>query len=291
MLDASSSFTSKAPQAERSRDLVAECEDAILNVLAKGANDPEPGATQNYTIGNCLNFARRTISGFDHRIRGKTVLDYGCGSGWQAVAMHLHCGASRVHGIDVVERWFAQARRLAADHGCDGAVTFDRELPAGFEPDIVLSLSAFEHFDDPVGELRRMASLARPGGEILIAWAEPWYSHSGSHFSGYTRLPLVGARVPWLNLAFSERALLKLRSRFRPDDPPATRFAEVSGGLNQMTVARFERILRESGLDVRERRLFATRGLPLVTRVPILRELLTSAASSVIRVSRDANAG
>jgi SAM-dependent methyltransferase len=265
------------------RGLLAGCEDAILGLIARRPDETDTGATERYTLSNCLDFARRTISHFPDRIRGKTVLDYGCGPGWQAVAMFGQCGARRVHGFDVVEHWIAHGRRLAAEQRCDGSVSFGTQVPPDLQPDVVLSLSAFEHFAEPAVELEKMASLVRPGGQILISWAEPWYSHSGSHFSGYTRLPLIRTPVPWLNLVFSERALLKLRARYRPEDP-AARFADVSGGLNRMTVARFERILRDSDLSVRELNLFATRGLPGVTRVPVLRELLTSSASCVIDI-------
>jgi hypothetical protein len=51
-----------------------------------------------------------------------------------------------------------------------------------------------------------------------------------------------------------------------------------------MTVAKFERIIRSAaGVDVREFRLMAVKGIPLVTRLPILCELLTASVSCVLR--------
>ena len=44
-------------------------------------------ATVSYTLDNALDYATRMIPRFRERIQGKTVLDYGCGPGWQAVAM------------------------------------------------------------------------------------------------------------------------------------------------------------------------------------------------------------
>ena len=44
--------------------------------------------------------------------------------------------------------------------------------------------------------------------------------------------------------AFCVAALMRWRSDFKSDG--AGRFGEVEGGLNQMTIARFERILRQS---------------------------------------------
>jgi len=40
---------------------------------------------------------------------------------------------------------------------------------------------------------------------------------------------------PWAHLLFSERALIRWRSDFKTDG--ATRFSEVAGGLNQMTMS------------------------------------------------------
>jgi hypothetical protein len=114
-----------------------------------------------------------------------------------------------------------------------------------------------------------------------LTFAEPWYSPSGSHFSGYTRFPGTDIGVPWLNLVFSDHALLTLRSKFRKDLPK--RIEDIEGGLNRMTVSKFERIINSCGMEVEQKQLFATKGIPLVTRIPVLRELLTSAASSILR--------
>jgi hypothetical protein len=47
---------------------------------------------------------------------------------------------------------------------------------------------------------------------------------------------------------FSESALIRWRANIRPDG--ATRFSEVEGGLNQMTIARFERLVAASQFRV-----------------------------------------
>jgi hypothetical protein len=51
---------------------------------------------------------------------------------------------------------------------------------------------------------------------------------------------------PWAHLLFSEKALVGWRSTFKTDG--ATRFSEVAGGLNQMTIARFEKLVAASPL-------------------------------------------
>lgn len=64
------------------------------------------------------------------------------------------------------------------------------------------------------------------------------------------RHPLGGhlfSVFPWAHLMFSEQALIRWRSTFKTDG--ATRFSEVAGGLNQMTIARFERLIADSPLQ------------------------------------------
>jgi SAM-dependent methyltransferase len=257
-------------------------EERLLLKLAKTEEAPPLGATDNYSLDNCLQFPRKTIPGFDTLIRGKKVLDYGCGPGWQAVAMLTQCGAASVFGLDINPQWLDHGRRLAEQSRAD-RVQFGSVVPPELVGtfDLVLSISAFEHFDNPAQELARMRSLVRPGGHVEITWAEPWFSPYGSHFADWARIPGTSVGIPWMNLLFSERALLTLRSRFRQDRP--RRFEDIEGGLNKMTVAKFERILKESGMVVEELRLYATKKLPLVTRLPVLRELLTSAAACRLR--------
>jgi SAM-dependent methyltransferase len=250
----------------------------ILGLLAKQPGEPEGGATENYTYVNCLDFVRRTVPDFDRRIRGKSVLDYGCGHGWQAVAMQSQCGAASVFGFDVNPGHLAFGETLARKYQCS-AVSFGRDVDGLF--DAVVSIGGLEHYPDPEAALARMKRHVKADGEIIIAFAAPWYSPLGSHFSGYTRFPGTRIPVPWLNLFFSEAALLELRTRFRRDHP--AHLEEIQGGLNRMTISRFERMIRDCGLRVEWLHLFATKNLPFITRVPGFRELLTSAVSCVLR--------
>ena len=85
-------------------------------------------------------------------------------------------------------------------------------------------------------------------------------------------------------LFFSDQALLTLRSHFRTDHPD--RIEDIEGGLNKMTVARFEAIMREGGMRLERLQAHPTWGLPLVSHIPIVRELLTSAVTCILRPSR-----
>jgi len=86
-----------------------------------------------------------------------------------------------------------------------------------------------------------MYNLLKPGGCVLASFGPTWYHPLGGHlFSVF----------PWAHLLFSEPALIRWRANVRPDG--ATRFSEVEGGLNQMTIARFERLVSTSQFKIQE---------------------------------------
>ena len=231
--------------------------------------------TYSYTLENALDYAKKMIPQFVERIKGKTVLDYGCGPGWQAVAMR-QAGAKHVHAIDINDDWLSHGRDLAMRAGVDG-VTFSKTLDRE-KYDIVISLSAMEHFRDPGKELTRMCSLT--GEQLLISWAEPWYSPYGTHLNGTTRMP-------WLNLWFSERTVLNVRNLYPDGSDGAKRFEDVRGGLNKMTVARFEKLISNvPGMRVEHLHLHSVKKVPLVTKIPLIRELMTGAITTILKPAR-----
>jgi SAM-dependent methyltransferase len=177
------------------------------------------------------------LPGIADRVAGKVVFDFGCGGGSDAI--HLaQLGAARVTGIDIQERWLVRARKRALEAG----LSEDRCAFAASTPDragVIVCLDSFEHFADPAEALRQMYALLRPGGSLLMSFGGGWYHPRGGHsFSVF----------PWAHLLFSERALIQWRSRHKSDG--ATRFSEIAGGLNQMTLRRFERLVRESAFQI-----------------------------------------
>ena len=68
---------------------------AVIAFGRDSASASKHGPTANYSINNCPDFGGSTVPNFLNLIRSRTVLDYGCGHGWQSVAMALN-GAGRV---------------------------------------------------------------------------------------------------------------------------------------------------------------------------------------------------
>ncbi len=190
---------------------------------------------------------------FFPRLSAKLVVDFGCGEGSEAIEM-VQKGAGRVIGLDIREEILVVARRKAAEAGVQDRCLFTTQ---NLEPaDIVVSVDAFEHFEDPAAILRIMSGLLSPSGEVIVSFGPTWYHPLGGHlFSVF----------PWAHLLFSEKALMRWRSTFKTDG--ATRFGEVAGGLNQMTIARFEKLVAASPLKfasldpapIRKLRLFHNR--------------------------------
>src|ERR1019366_6212834 len=153
--------------------------------------------------------------------------DFGCGEGGEVLEMARECPGASVIGLDILEAYLETGRRRAAAAGLANRCSFlSGNLPSG-SADLLYSIDAFEHFRDPAGVLSEMHRLLRPGGRAFISFGPPWFPPRGSHFPGI-----------WLNLIFTERALMEWRAQFKTDG--ATKFEQVEGGLNQMTVRRFE---------------------------------------------------
>ena len=137
-----------------------------------------------------------------------------------------------------------------------------------------MSSDAFEHISDPRGVLEVTWRALRSDGRFAITFGDPWYHPHGSHMQFFTKLP-------WVHVLFSEPTIMHVRSRFRDDG--ATRYGEVRGGLNQMTVRRFVSLITRSGYRLERLEFQAIKGLDVLTLVPGLREFMTNRVSALLR--------
>ena len=104
-------------------------------------------------------------------LKGKTVLDVGCGGGILSESM-AEKGA-KVTGIDLGEK----ALKVAQLHSLDSGVTLDYQLiaveqlaeqqPASF--DVVTCLEMLEHVPDPASVVAACAKLVKPGGHVFFS--------------------------------------------------------------------------------------------------------------------------
>lgn len=164
-------------------------------------------------------------------VAGRKVIDFGCGFGNDTIEIAEH-GAASVIGLDIRPEVLAVARNAAVAAGVSEQCRFITHTSE--RADVIVSVDCFEHFDDPAGVLQMMSHLLEPGGSVIAAFGPPWYHPFGPH------LPLF----PWAHLIFTESSLMRWRGTFKSDR--AMRFREVPGGLNCMTLRRFEEVVRRS---------------------------------------------
>ena len=168
---------------------------------------------------------------FLDEVKDADIIDFGCGEGAESVELALR--GANVLGIDIRESALEVARARAREAGVESRCRFATK--ADHSVDIVVAIDSFEHFEDPAGILRTMHGLLRPGGRVVTSFGPTWFHPYGGHlFSVF----------PWAHLLFSEAALLQWRSHIRSDG--ARKFGEVEGGLNQMTIRKFERLVTDS---------------------------------------------
>jgi SAM-dependent methyltransferase len=189
-------------------------------------------------------------------VRDKDVIDFGCGEGNETIELAQY--ARRVIGLDVRESVFSEAKNIGPAN-----VTFTTSTRE--KADIILSIDAFEHFDDPAAIMVKMRSLLKPGGYIIASWGPPWFHPKGGHLFSF---------FPWCHVLVPERLLCWYRGKYYRKDG-ARRFREVEGGLNQMTIQRFERMIADSRMRVLELELVPIRSVAALHN-QITREFFTS---------------
>ena len=230
----------------------------LLRRISAGGRDPE------YSDSDAIERSKLEHlfgAGIFSAIEEKTVIDFGCGDGAEAVEL-ARSGAKRVIGIDIRESVLEKARKTAQLAGVADRCKFSTATEE--KADVIVSCDAFEHFDDPGKILEIMSSLLLPAGEVWVSFGPTWYHPYGGHlFSVF----------PWAHLLFTEKSLIRWRSDFKSDG--ARSFGEVEGGLNQMTIRRFRKIVAASSLRLDEFEPVPIRGLNFLTN-PITREFFTA---------------
>ena len=105
-------------------------------------------------------------------LKGKRIVDVGCGGGILAESMARR--ASHVTGIDLAAKPLSVARLHAMESGVDNvdyrevaAEALATEQPGGF--DVVTCMEMLEHVPDPASTVRACAAMAKPGGWVFFS--------------------------------------------------------------------------------------------------------------------------
>ena len=175
------------------------------------------------------------------------------------IAQHA---ARSVIGLEKRDHLLRRATERARHAGVLDRCSFAAETTQ--KADVILSLDSFEHFEDPAGILQMMRRLVKDDGVAIVEFGPPWYHPLGGHlFSVF----------PWAHLLFTEQSLIRWRSDFKSDG--ATRFSEIEGGLNQMTIRRFKKLVSESEFEFKNFEATPIRRAGMLSN-PLTREFFTA---------------
>lgn len=255
-------------------------DEALLRALSKSpeqkrvSHDPEPTRLDGQ-----LWRLRREYSDFSSMVQGRKVADFGCGMGLQSAAMVKEEGCY-VHGIDTNLRTLEKAKKISADVGIqEDKLTFvERPTPDIVGTfDVVISQNSMEHFEDPTAVVNTMKSLIHDNGKILITFGPPWLAPYGAHMYFF-------CKIPWINLLFSERAIMNVRADYRDDG--ARRYEDVESGLNRMTLRKFENTVSSSGLTIAYKNYSCIKGQDWLAKIPLLRELFVNHVTCILTVAK-----
>lgn len=240
-------------------------------------------------------------SHFDtHLLRGKNVLDFGCGTGALAATLAAQFRCQSVVGIDLSTAAIQQAKSQLAglspelSNGLRFLVAHDdRRIHLPDESiDVICCFDVVEHiphFDDTAAQWHR---ILRPGGQVWIWWS-PWRGPFGHHVESL--IP-----IPWVHLLFSPRTIFGVCAEIYDDPRFVPRIWDIDPRngdkrpnkwrtmrsyqpfLNQLTRRRFEHQVRRCGLKithcgvhpVAQSRIPRTAGL--LTRAPLIGECFVS---------------
>lgn len=222
--------------------------------------------TEAHTVDTALKVFKVAFPGFEDELKGKRVLDYGCGDGFQSIAA-ARAGATNVLGVDISKPRLGFARELLSETG-ETNVKFAERITGTH--DVVLSQDAIEHFVAPDENLAEMKAALAPGGRIFATFGPPWYAPFGHHMGFFVKMP-------WLNIFFSEKTVYRVRSLYRTDG--ATGYHP---DVNKMTIKKFEALIKRCGLRAEKCTYRVVKDLPLISKVPLLRELFINQIDVVL---------
>lgn len=124
------------------------------------------GTGTHATTAQCLSWLGLQTAKSLEPIAGRTVIDYGCGSGVLAIAALL-LGASKVWAVDIDEQALLSTRENAAQNGVSDRLLIGQpELVDGVQADIMLANILFKPL---IALADVMASAVKPGGHLILS--------------------------------------------------------------------------------------------------------------------------
>lgn len=242
---------------------------------------PPPG--RNIGTENSLSQKEESLSILVHyfgdyflkSLKGKIVLDVGCGEGNQVIGAALY-GAKLAIGAEI-RPVFKKALNWAEEARLIDKIIFTlkdiKEFGEG-SVDVAFSLNSFEHFLNPDKILCDVFYVLKKGGIFFITFGPPWLHPWGGHMS-------FMMKYPWTHILFSEQTIMTVRRFYKNDG--ADKIERVEGGLNKMTIKKFKKCIENSDFELEKLTLIPIKGIRPLIKIPFIREFFTSNISAILK--------
>lgn len=195
------------------------------------------------------------------RMKGRRILDIGCGLGGRAAYLATQT-AAQVVGCDINAEEVMRAERIAdakLDPASRARLRFvavkEGEVPGAEPYDIVLLVDSIEHVRDPVAMLNVAYNCTRPGG-ICYFGTTGWYHYGGAHLLSVLPIPFVTVFFSDASIVDAVQRILKApyyRRTMWDSEPPDKRWEGVRDlcdrpgeYLNKITVRGMKKAIRAS---------------------------------------------
>ena len=217
-------------------------------------------------------------------LRGKSVLEFGCGHGALALDMAL-AGAGRVVAIDRSDERIAYCRAKVQPRAPRGSLVFRRadiaDIGESGDFDLVVSRDVMEHVHPLEPPLAAMARLLKPGGSIYLGFSPLYFSPFGDHGE-------LGLPIPWAHVLAGEARVLAAFNRTNRTHHGSL----IEAGFNMCAPRQFRAAFDALGFAVVHRNVNPAERWPkrlvlglfdLLRRVPALEPFFTVGVYIVLR--------
>ena len=229
---------------------------------------------------------------------GIRVLEIGCGEG--GVLLPFAEMGAKCLGVDLHEGRIAEAKQLMAKQIEDGQASFivknvyDEDFKKQYQQafDLIMLKDTIEHIPDQENFIPWLKQFLKPGGHMFFGFP-PWRMPFGGH-QQICRSKWL-AMLPYIHLlpAFMYRKLLKAFG-----EPPEIVEELLELKETGISIARFERIVKISALEIEQKTLFLfnpiykykfgikpRKQLRLIEFIPWFRDFLTTAGWYVVKLT------
>lgn len=201
-------------------------------------------------------------------LRGRDVLDFGCGDGALSLYLASEENPSSVTGVDLEPAALDRARAAQAQAQLPHSVRVEflqgsvDSLPVSDSSiDVIVAFDCLEHVMAPLPIFREWFRVLRPGGRCLLEWF-PYKGPWGPHMESL--IP-----VPWAHVLFGQEAMFRAAERVydRPEFVPRHWDLDANGNkkpnkwkqwssfreqgyINELDIKTFRSLVDSSGLKI-----------------------------------------